>query len=138
VSRRQNPLIAVLLVAAVAVSIATVVCVVMLPEAGSVRHAAGTKGSALADLRASLNALGINQADGTIQHLLTRTPSALSFRGATYWTAAEVASRRDTYLEAGALLSVVLLFTAAVLVAADWRRAKADVRGSPGTRRAAA
>ena len=137
-SRRKSPLIAVLLVGAVAVSIATAVRVVTLPEAGSVRHAAGTKGSALDDLRASLNALGINQADGTIQHLLTKTPSALSFRGATYWTAAEVGSRRDTYLEAGAMLSGVLLLTAAVLVAADWRPATAEVRGSPGTRRAAA
>jgi chromosome condensin MukBEF ATPase and DNA-binding subunit MukB len=125
VSRYANALIAILLVAAVAVAIVTTVRVVTLPEPGSVRHAAGTRGSALNDLRASFNALGIKQADGTIQHLLTKTPSALSFRGATYWTTAEIGGRRDSYVQAGALLAGALLFAAAVVVAAGRRRTSA-------------
>jgi len=136
--RLTTALIAILLAGALAVSIVTAVRVLTLPKAGSVRHAAGTHGSALDDLRRTLNALGIQQADGTIQTLLTRNAAAgLSFRGASYWTATDIASRRETYLDAGALLAAVLLFSAAVVAAAGRLTAQARARPAPRTARGA-
>lgn len=136
-ARNSNRLIAILLAASVAVAVATAVRIVTLPQSGSVRHAAGATGSALDDLRRSFNALGIQQTDGAIQHLLTSSGGALSFRGATYWTSADVSSRRDTYVAAGSLLSLVLILVAAVLVWLGRRQAPSGRRESATQRPAA-
>lgn len=138
-TRLNTALIALLLAAAVAVAVVTTVRVVTLPQAGSIRHAAGTRGSALDDLRSSLTSVGITQPTGTIQHLLSRSPgAALTFKAATYWTSADIGSRRDTYLAAGALLSSVLLLSAAVLVAYRRREAMAAAAAGPAVRGAPA
>lgn len=127
-SRYANALIAALVVAAVAVSIATAVRIVTLPEAGSLRHAAGARGSPLDDLRASLTALGIVQVDGAIQSLIHKAPNALMFDGARYWSSSDVDSRRDGYLAAGGLLAAALLAAAGVL--GRWQRAQAPARAA--------
>jgi hypothetical protein len=100
---------------ALVVAVFTAVEILTLPSAGTVRYSADNPRSAVAQLRSSLQAVGISQPSGTIQNLLRTRSNPLSFRAATYWTASDVASRRYDYLAAGGLLVLTLLFSAFVL-----------------------
>jgi hypothetical protein len=114
--RSTHTITAAFVVLAIAVSVATAVAVLTLPDAGTVRYAANDSHSVLAQLRESLQAVGITQPTGTIQNLIIRHDGRpLSFQAATYWTADDVASRRDEYLGAGALLVFTLLLSAFAL-----------------------
>ncbi len=114
--RSIHTITAAFVVLAIAVAVATAVAVLTLPDAGTVRYAANDSRSVLAQLRESLQAVGITQPTGTIQNLIIRHDGRpLSFQAATYWTADDVASRRDEYLGAGALLVFTLLLSAFAL-----------------------
>jgi hypothetical protein len=114
--RSTHTFTAILVVLALTVAVLTAVAVLTVPDAGTTRYAANDSHSALAQLRESLQAVGITQPTGTIQNLIIRHDGRpLSFQAATYWTADDVASRRDEYLGAGALLVLTLLISAFAL-----------------------
>lgn len=109
---KPTRLVAVLLGLALAISVGTAVRILTLPEVGSVRHPANTPGSALDELRSSYAAVGVQSPGGVIQRLISSSPNALTFRGATYWTDGDIDSERNNALGAGGFIALVLVLSA--------------------------
>lgn len=105
----------VLVFVAIAVAAWTAVEVTTLPSPGAIRYSATDPRSALSQAIGSLRAVGITTPYGAIQEQIRPTTNPLGFRAATYWTSADVASRRDDYLAAGCLIVLTLLLGATLL-----------------------
>ena len=113
--RFKNALTPAFVLLAVGVSVATAVGIVMLPAAGSVRYRASDPRSSLAQLRSSLQAVGIVQPTGTIQNLVRRDIRPLAFRAPTYWASSDIDTRRNDYLAAGSVVVLTLILSTFVL-----------------------
>jgi hypothetical protein len=113
--RSRHTFTALLVALAIVVAVVTAAKILTLPTGGSTRYSSADSRSALAQLRSSLQAVGINQPTGTIQNLLRRDGQPLAFRAATYWSSSDISSRRNDYLAAGGLLVLTLLLSALVL-----------------------
>jgi hypothetical protein len=100
---------------AIVVAVLTTIVILTLREVGSVRYTSNDSRSALAQLKSSLQAVGITQTDGTIQNQIQRTSNPFAFRAATYWSSSDLGNRRDEYLAAGGFLALTLLLAAFVL-----------------------
>ncbi len=111
----RNATTSLLVALAIAVAVVTAIRILDLPAVGTVRYPAADSRSSLSQLRSSLEAVGIAQTDGTIQNLIRTRSNPLAFRAPTYWSNLDVASRRDEYLAAGAVLAGTLLLSAFVL-----------------------
>ena len=134
--RSKHTYTLILVVLAIAVAVATAVAILDLPSAGSVRYAPANSQSALGQLQASLQSVGISQPTGAIQNLIRHDVHPLAFRAATYWSGSDIASRRFDYLAAGTLLVLTLLLSALVL---EYRSGGGEPRTRPsgsGDRRA--
>jgi hypothetical protein len=113
--RSKPALTGILVLLAVAVAVVTAVGILTLPTVGSIRYSSADSRSALAQLRSSLQAVGITQPTGTIQNLVRRDTHPLAFRAPTYWSNSDIAGRRANYLSAGGVLVLTLLLSAVLL-----------------------